>query len=323
MKKKYVGSLPNTRAPIFILCLVSFFFFSGGSSFAHSQPTLKAVASLFPLQDFAKAVGGERVQVDILLPPGAEPHSWEPRPSDLAKIYRADFFLYIGRAMEPWADDLLKASQGARLKVVEAIRGLPLLEAKDSQEGSPHGHDHRQAEKMDPHVWLEFSFNMKIVDLIAVAFSEKDPGGAPQYRGNAEAYKSKLDALDKKYRATLSRCHHRQIILGGHSAFAYMAKRYDLKQIALYGISPNAEPTPKKLREVIHAAKKNGVKYIFFEELVNPKLAHVLAKEAGIQTLVLHSGANLTRDQLKRKVSFLELMERNLENLRRGLDCGP
>ena len=96
-----------------------------------------------------------------------------------------------------------------------------------------------------------------------------------------------------------------------------------MQQIPLYGISPNAEPTPKKLTEVINAAKNHGAKYIFFEELVNPKLAQVLAQEAGLQTLVLNDGANLTREQMKQKVTFLGLMEKNLENLRRGLDCGP
>ena len=96
-----------------------------------------------------------------------------------------------------------------------------------------------------------------------------------------------------------------------------------MEQVPLYGISPNAEPTPKKLTEVIKAAKNQGVKYIFFEQLVNPKLAKVMAEEGNLQTLPLADGANLTRDQVKKKVTFLGLMEKNLENLRLGLDCEP
>jgi zinc transport system substrate-binding protein len=162
---------------------------------------------------------------------------------------------------------------------------------------------------------------MNIVEMIASALSEKDPANAAHYRTNAIAYKSKLDALDRKYRSSLSQCRQRQMILGGHSAFGYLTQRYDLQQIALYGISPNAEPTPKKLAEVVQAAKNHKVKFIFFESLVNPKLAQVLAKEAGLGTLLLHTGHNVTKEQIKNKTTFLELMEINLNNLRRGLGC--
>ena len=323
MKKRCAALRGLTRASIFSFFFLLPFCLPGHSPCAQVQPKLKVVTTLFPLQEFAAAVGGERARVDLLLPPGAEPHAWEPRPSDLAKIQKADVFIYIGRAMEPWAGDLLKATRGANLKIVEASKGLQLLEAKNlPREPSPHYKQTRE-EQSDPHVWLDFSLDAKIIEAIAAVFAEKDPQNASRYRSNGENYQARLEALDKKFEAALSSCSHRQIILGGHSAFAYLAKRYGLQQIPLYGISPNAEPTPKKLTEVIQAAKTHGVKFIFFEEMVNPKLARVLAQEAGLQTLVLYDGANLTRDQLKQKVTFLGLMEKNLENLRQGLDCGP
>lgn len=304
-----------------ILPLVPFLVFWGSPLFA--QTHLKVITTLFPLQEFAGAVGGENVRVEMIIPPGAEPHAWEPKPSDLAKIFRADVFIYIGPAMEPWAGGLLKATGGARLRVVEATRGLRLLGAQESQTETPQNPGPQREGKIDPHVWLDFSLDLKIVDAIVSAFAEKDPGNAPRYQTNAGVFKARLEALDKEFRTSLSSCRHRQIILGGHSAFSYLARRYGLQQIPLYGISPNAEPTPRKLTEVIHAAEQHGVKYIFFEELVNPKLAQVLARETGLQTLVLNDGANLTRDQIKQKVTFLGLMEKNLENLRRGLECEP
>ena len=323
MKNTYVGSLRHRRVSIVILSLVTFLYLSGSPSLAQSHPLLKVVTTLFPLQEFARAVGGENVQVEMIIPPGVEPHAWEPKPSDVTKISRADVFIYIGPAMEPWVENLLKATRGERLKVVEASRGLPLLEAKDSQPAHPTNQGPGREGQVDPHLWLDFSLDVKIVDAIAAAFAEKDPGEGSRHRANAEAYKLRLDALDKKFQSSLSSCRQRQIILGGHSAYSYLAKRYGLQQIPLYGISPNAEPTPKKLTMVINAAKNHGAKYIFFEELVNPKLAQVLAQEAGLQTLVLNDGANLTREQIKQKVTFLGLMQKNLENLRRGLDCGP
>lgn len=322
MKKRYTGLFIPKWLWVFILAF-PFHFFPWILPYAQGGEKIRVITTLFPLQEFAVAVGGDRARVDLLLPPGAEPHAWEPKPSDLAKIQKADVFVYINRAMEPWAEDLLKASGGGALKIVEASKGLHLLESKDPHGESSPAHKHPREERIDPHVWLDFALDGKIIEAIAAAFAEKDPANAPHFRARAKEYRSRLEALDEKYQTSLAQCRHRQIILGGHSAFAYLARRYNLQQVPLYGVSPNAEPTPKRLAEVIQAAKTHGVKFIFFEEMVNPKLARVLAQEAGLQTLVLYDGANLTRDQLKQKVTFLELMEKNLKSLRQGLDCGP
>ena len=310
-------SFPRT-----ILFFMGFLFFLlVAPSAGHSQPKLKIVTTLFPWQDFARSVGEEKVQVDLLVPPGAEPHNWEPKPSEVTRINQADIFIYTGQAMEPWVKDLLRAAKSSRLQVLEASRGISLLDAKDHNHGAQMPSGRGRREKNDPHIWLDFSLDMNIVEMIATVFSEKDPGNSDHYRTKAFAYKSQLDALDRKYRSSLSPCRQRQLILGGHSAFGYLTQRYGLQQIALYGISPNAEPTPKKLAEVVQAAKNHKVKFIFFESLVNPKLAQVLAKEAGLGTLLLHTGANVTKEQMKNKTTFLELMEINLNHLRRGLGC--
>ena len=302
---------------LILFTLISFL--GAASAFAQSPP-LRVVTTLFPLQEFAQAVGRDRVKADLLLPPGAEPHSWEPRPSDLARIHQADFFLFVGGGMEPWAEGILRGVRGARLTKIEAARDIPLMPFRE-EHGPTDGHAHREG-PADPHIWLDFSLAMKIIDAVAAAFAAKDPGHGPVYQANAAAYKALLDGLDRKFHEGLASCRHRKLILGGHSAFAYLARRYGLQQIALYGANPNAEPTPKKLAAVIRAAKTEGVRYIFFEGLVNPKTAQVLAKEAGIGTLVLSDGANLTREQMQKRTTFLGLMEVNFENLRRGLECG-
>jgi len=295
----------------------------GGFAFAQQPVRLKVMTTLFPLQEFAQAVGGDKVQVDLLLPPGAEPHNWEPKPSDFAKIAKADVFIGIGPMMEPWASKVLKAINNPKLHIVEASRGLPLLEAEEHEhESDPKPSGRKSHEKhWDPHLWLDFSLDAKILESIADAFTVKDPAHASSYREGAEKYKQKLAALEQAYQETLSKCRRRQIIVGGHSAFTYLAKRYNLEQVALYGISPNAEPTPKKLAAVIESARQHRARYIFFEVLVNPKLSQVLAKEAGIGTLILQAGHNLTKEQSQKKITFLELMKLNLESLDRGLEC--
>jgi zinc transport system substrate-binding protein len=269
-------------------------------------------------------VAGERGEVSLLVPPGAEIHTWRPRPSDIVRLSSADLFLFIGFNMEPWLQDILEGVQNPNLKTLEAGQGISLIEkdsARGEQEGGTeqeHEHDH---EAEDPHIWLDFQNDQFIIDKIAVALSEIDPDGASIYWRNASVYKQRLQDLDNKYKQGLQTCTHRVFILGGHAAFGYMAKRYGLQQISLYGVSPDAKPTPKKLIEIVELAKKYGIKVIFFDSSLSEELARVLAREIGARILILNPGANLTKEQLKLGKTFFDIMEENLENLKDGLIC--
>ena len=279
------------------------------------------ITTIFPLKEFAQAVGGERVKVDQLIPPGAEAHTWEPKPSDMVRLSRADVFIYIGSEMEPWVSGILKAIENPRLIIIESSQTLPLLRADQTESNGSHRKHESGQMRWDPHIWLNFDYDQKIVDKITVALSKKDPEGILLYQRNAEAYKAKLRDLDRRYRKELGKCNSKEIILGSHAAFGYLAKQYGLIQIPLYGISPNAEPTPKKMAEVIERAKEYHAQAIYYEELLNDKIAKSIAQEVGAKTLVLSPGVNLTQKQIEAKVTFLALMEQNLENLKNGLAC--
>ena len=287
-------------------------------SMAKSPSKNQVMTSIFPLQEFAKAVGGYRAEVQMLFKPGAEVHTSELKPSDVAKISSADIFIFIGPSMEPWADKVQRAVQGKNLIVMEAAGGLPLMDADHEDEGKE-SHSHRH--EMDPHIWLDFSLNLKIVDSILSAFLKKDPNQVGYYQKNAQAYKANLIELDKRYQESLASCRHGQIILGGHAAFGYLARRYGLEQVALSGVSPHAEVTPRRMAEIVDYIKKSGVEYIFAEEMVHTKTSQVLAKEAGVRTLILNPGGNLTTEQARQKMTFIDLMERNLQTLQLGLGC--
>jgi zinc transport system substrate-binding protein len=265
----------------------------------------RVVCSLFPLYEFARAVGGDRAEVSLLLPPGVEPHAWEPRARDLVAIAQADLFLCVSRNLEPWAQDVVQGAsrQGLRLIVAAEMIGLP------------------DEESRDPHIWLDLVYDQEIVEGIARVLASIDPDRADLYRDNAGSYKRKLEAIDREYEAGLASCRHRTLVLGGHSAFSYLARRYGLEQIPLYGVSADAEPTPQRLAEVVALARKRQLKYVFFETLVSPKLAEVVAEEIGARTLPLNPGANLTKGQLEEGVTFLAILEENLRNLRKGLAC--
>lgn len=277
---------------------------------------IKIVATVFPLMEFSRAVCGERGEVSLLLPPGAEIHTWNPRPSDIVKISSADLFVYVGANLEPWIHDLLKSVRNPALRILEASRDLPLLEAFTDSHG--HGHSHGE---LDPHIWLDFELDQVIVDRIAALLSDIDAEYSSFYQHNAASYREKLQQLHGTFLDGLEECACRAVILGGHSAFGYLARKYNLQQISLYGLSPDSKPTPRQMIEVVELAKKHKVKVIYFEEYVSDELARVIAKEIGARTLVLNPGANLAKDQLESGVNFFDIMKKNLENLRDGLNC--
>jgi zinc transport system substrate-binding protein len=322
----------------FFLILV---FFGFQAQNLDASKKIRIVTSVFPLMEFAAAVSGDRGEVRLLLPPGAEIHTWQPRPSDIIRFSSADLFVYIGQGLEPWLHDLLKSVRNPNLKALEASRGIPLIDeegfvvdgSQRRKEGIIHNADKHQEESIvhskrehehgayDPHIWLDFKNDRTIVDKIAAVLSEIDPEGSAVFEKNAAAYKEKLGRLDQKFKDELKDCDHQTIILGGHAAFGYLARSYNLRQVSLYGLSPDSRPTPQKLIQVVELAKKYGIKVIFFEVHASDELAKVLAEEVGARTLVLNPGANLTKQELKSGKTFFDIMEENLENLKDGLSC--
>jgi zinc transport system substrate-binding protein len=280
------------------------------------------MTSIFPLKEFAQAVSGDWGVVDLLLPPGAEIHTWQPSPSDLVKLSSADVFIYIGAELEPWADDILRSVDNPDLHVIEASKGISLFRSEEEDEhDDPHSsHEHRNG-ALDPHIWLDFANDKKIIDRIVEVLSEIDPDRKEIFQNNAGIYKQKLHALDERYRKGLDRCDQKTIVLGGHAAFGYLARRYKLSQVSLYGLSPDSKPTPRQLIDVIRFVKENRIGVIFFEVNISSELANVIAKETGAKTLVLNPGASFPRKQRNSDITFLSIMEKNLESLKNGLRC--
>jgi zinc transport system substrate-binding protein len=291
-----------------------------------ANPEKKRVAvvtTLFPLYDFARNVGQDKADVTLLLPPGVEAHTFEPRPGDIVRISVADVFVYTGRFMEPWVDDLLKSITNKTLIVVDSSEGVRLIEGTDQHEeaGDAVQENHHHG-GMDPHIWLDFSNAQEMVDTICAAMAKKDPQNKDFYIKNAGEYKFQLDRLDQEYREALASCKYRTIIHAGHFAFGYLAKRYNLTFLSAYkGFTPDAEPTPKNMSELIEKTKQSGVKYVYYEELISPKVARTLAEETGVGLLPLNGAHNVSKEAMARGDTFLSIMQRNLESLKKGLEC--
>lgn len=292
-----------------------------------AQTKIKVTASVFPLKEFTQAVCGDRGEVSLLLPPGAEIHTWRPRPSDIIKISSSDLFVHVGAELEPWLDDVLKSVNNPNLRILKASESvMPMERVEHRAEIAHENHQDEHVRKhehgtLDPHIWLDFSIDQRIIDSIVGMFSKIEPENSELFERNGTVYKQKLEECDRRFKTELSRCKSNTFILGGHAAFGYLARRYNLHQVSLYGVNPDSRPTPKQLVRVVELAKKHQISVIYFEVYVSDDLAKVIANEVGAKTLVLNPAANLTIEQIQANVSFLDIMSQNLENLKKGLSC--
>jgi len=274
------------------------------------SPKLRIVASILPLMEFAKAVAGENVDVSLLLPPGAGVHTWQPRASDIIKMSEADLFVHVGGGLEPWVDDFLGSVSNKGLRVIAVADFLPLEKEK-----------HAGKEAADPHVWLDFGNDRTIIQHLAGTLGEIDPASAAAYSDLAAVYDEKLRELDGLYAEGLKSCSNRVLLLAGHEAFGYLARRYHLEQVSLTGLSPDAEPTPSAVISMVETARNRRISAVFREAWESPRLAELLAREIPAEVFVLNAGANLSRQERASGVTFLDLMRENLVSLRRGLGC--
>ena len=305
---------------IFVLLSLPLLFYSCKKDIVEDGK-ISVVASIFPVYDFAREIGSDNASVKMLLPPGMEPHSFDPTPRDIRRIEEADIFVYNGAEMEPWVEDILNGIENPDLVVIDSSKGVDLLVGGHHHKEEV-GHDVGETgEVLDPHIWTDFE-NAKIqVDNILSAFLMKDPENAGIYEDRTNVYKWKLDTLDELYRNALSDCPKKEIVSSGHFAFSYMAHRYGLVHYAVYGSSPDAEPSPTELIKIVEMVKEKNVKYIFAEELVNPKMAETLKEETGAEILFVNPAGSLPKSDFDEGVTFIDIMSDNLNKFKMALEC--
>src|SRR2546428_12138784 len=268
----------------------------------------QVVASFSPYQYFASRTAGDRYPVAALVPPGVEPHDWEPTPGDAARMASSVAFVYNGYLeLSPqsfFAD--LPPNQPAR---INASAGLGVLH---SGEGG--------AAAIDPHLWLDPVYVETTAITIADGLARADPAGNATYRANAARLVQDLEALNATFESGLAHCGLR-VFITQHEAFAYLAKRYNLTQYAIHGPSPGPDPTPPQIQQILNVINQTGSRYIFYEELVSPAVAQALAQEAHVQTMVLSPIEGLNATESQNGDTYITLMEMNLANLRTALEC--
>jgi zinc transport system substrate-binding protein len=278
-----------------------------GSSGAPPSPGLDVVAAFYPLAEAARQAGGPFARVHDITPTGVEPHDIELKPSDVGLIRSADLILYVGSGFQPALEDAIGAIPN-KTAAVDLLEGLPLKKDPDDDEAT------------DPHVWLDPLLMIRIVERVAEEMSARLPEEQAVFDSRVLTYKTSLEGLHRSFEDTLATCMRREIVTA-HASFGYLAARYGLEQIAISGLSPEAEPSPRRLEEVARIAKQRGVKTIFFETLVSPRVAETVARTVRARTAVLNPIEGLTEEQRTAGENYVSLMRANLAELALGLQC--
>lgn len=293
---------------------------TGASDPGGSQPTLTVLAAFYPLGEAARGVGGDLVSVTDLTPPGQGPHDLELQPAQMGAFEAADVAIYLGRGFQPQVEAAL-ADSPAGVTRLDLLDSVDLLGVDEQLAGTDGEVDGEVLEgDVDPHVWLDPSRMITMVDAITNTFAEIDPDNADTYRANAETYLSDLRGLGGEYRAGLAECRSR-VIVTSHRAFGYLADTYGLRQIPIAGISPDVEPDPRTLEAIASEAKAEGVTTIFLESIAPPDLAETVAREIGAELDLLDPIEGLTQDQLDAGDTYASIMRDNLRRLAAGLEC--
>lgn len=280
--------------------LLSLFLLTADCSYAAK---IKVIASIAPLVDFAKQVGGEKVDVKLLLPPGASPHIYEPTPKALKNVSDARVFIKIGSGLEFWAEKIIKSAGHKNLIIVDSSSGVPLIKHYDEL----HSHSSSDA---DPHIWLDPVIAKSIVTKIEKAFTEAGPQNADFFKRNALIYREKLSMLDKEIADRVKTFRVKEYVTF-HQAWNYFSKRYGLKVAGVIVESPGKEPNPKHIARIIKEVKRIRSKVIFVEPQFNPKIAEAIARESSARVLYLdpiggQKGRETYIDMMRYNISVME-----------------
>jgi zinc transport system substrate-binding protein len=290
----------------------------GSSANGSGNGKLDVVASFYPLEFIARTVGGDAVNVTALTAPGVEPHDLELTPKQVGKIASAKLVVYE-KTLQPAVDEAVdQNAKDAGFDVAPAAE----LEAtgadfEEHENGGAAPAAHTE-DALDPHFWLDPVRYAEVVKAVEEKLATTDAANADGYHARAKALLDEVGKLDTDYKTGLANC-KLKIFVTSHQAFAYMAKRYGLTMVGIAGFTPDAEPTPSRIKEVQDIVQAQKVTTIFYEELVSPKVAETIAHDVGVQTAVLSPIEGLS--DANSKETYLTLMRENLQELRKANGC--
>lgn len=304
---------------------------------AEEPARLHLVAAVFPAYDFARVVAGDAAEVTLLLPPGADAHSYEPTPQDMIAIQNADLFLYTGGESDSWLERVLDSLGDDAPETFAMADCVTLLEEERSQsmaqehghdghdheeDGHEDGHEHEdEHEEMDEHVWTSPQNAQKIVQALRETLCRLSPENAGLFTRNEAAYQQELSALDERFETIVAEGKRNLIVFGDRFPFRYFAAAYGLRYDAAFpGCSEDSEPSVKTIVSLIRTIREEQIPVIFYIEFSSRKTADILAEETGAKELLFHSCHTVSQQEMDEGASYLTLMNRNADALKEALN---
>ncbi len=291
------------------------------------KEVLELYTTIFPLEDFAKKIGGEYVNVTNLVPVGADAHTFEPTARDMMNVADGDAFIYNGAGLEGFVDALLETIEREQVKVVEASAGIDLLKLDEEhhhEEGTVDNHEGEANERHhdhdeDPHIWLDPILSISLAESIKDALIELMPEQAETFTANFEQLKADLEELDQEFRTVVDEAALDTFFVS-HAGYGYWEERYGVQQVGISGISPTNEPSQRQLQTIIEIAKENNIQYILFEQNIPTKVAEVVKKAIDAESVDIHNLEALVEDDVKNNEDYISLMKKNIEALKIALN---
>ena len=309
-----------------LFCAIALLFsFSPVRAESSEEPArLRLVAAVFPAYDFARVIAGDAAEVTLLLPPGADAHSYEPTPQDMIAIQNADLFLYTGGESDTWLERVLASLGDDAPETFAMADCVTLLEEEHSQSMAPeHDHDHDEDghEEMDEHVWTSPKNVQRIVHALRERLCALSPENAGLFTRNEAAYQQELSALDQRFETIVAEGRRDLIVFGDRFPFRYFAAAYGLRYDAAFpGCSEDSEPSVKTIVSLIRAIREEQIPVVFYIEFSSRKTADILAEETGAKELLFHSCHTVSQQEMDEGASYLTLMNRNADALKEALD---
>lgn len=321
-----------------LLALLSLTAAASGCGRAQTPPPdgrISVVTTLFPYYDFVRQTAGDRVRITLVVPAGMDSHSFEPTPADMITIQNADVLICNGGEMEHWMSQVLDSMDTSNMKVVTMMDYVDTVEEEhvegmEAAGGHGHGdvaedtHDqdgHEMEIEYDEHIWTSPVNAMAIVKIISRTLQEAVPGEAERIKANTDACLTDLMELDASFRQVTADEKRKMIVVADKFPFRYLADEYGLDYRAAFsGCSSDTEPSAMTIAYLIDKIKEDGIPAVYYLELSSHSTARVISEETGAKPLLLHSCHNVTRREFDQGVTYLQLMQQNVENLRQGLD---
>ncbi|WP_257347996.1 metal ABC transporter solute-binding protein, Zn/Mn family [Pseudalkalibacillus decolorationis] len=312
-----------------LLLIVPLLLTGCGSSESDQQNADKSelmiYTSIYPLQYFAERIGGETVNVQSIVPPGSDGHTYEPTTKELIKMAEADLLIYNGEGFEGFIDKAKKSLNEQEVQFVNASSGIGSHEEneehnaeKEKQEGAVHEEAHGHHGEEDPHVWLDPLLAIELAETIKDAMVDEKPGLENEFEKNYKQLKEELHALDKEFQKVVDGAKTRKFIVA-HSAYGRWEESYGLEQVPVTGTSPSHEPTQKEVQEIIDFARSNKISHILLERNISSDIAKMIGKDIDAEVLYLSNLESLTEKQLNQNEDYLSIMRDNIKTLKTAL----